>query len=123
MLETGSWLVPTIGKRARLQKPPIIYWAMAASMAAFGSESEWPARLPSVVASLAVAILIADLGARQFGSRVGLVAGLAQLSSVYVLVSGQLADPDMLLAAAVTLGMWSFARFLLADRSARPRCF
>jgi len=123
MLETGSWLVPTIGKRARLQKPPIIYWAMAASMAAFGSESEWPARLPSVVASLAVAILIADLGARQFGSRVGLVAGLAQLSSVYVLVSGQLADPDMLLAAAVTLGMWSFARFLLADRSTRPRCF
>jgi 4-amino-4-deoxy-L-arabinose transferase-like glycosyltransferase len=123
MLETGDWLVPTIGKRARLQKPPIIYWAMAASMAAFGSESEWPARFPSVVASLAAAMLIADLSARQFGRKVGLVAGLAQLSSVYVLVSGQLADPDMLLAAAVTLGMWSFARFLLAEPAARSRGF
>jgi 4-amino-4-deoxy-L-arabinose transferase-like glycosyltransferase len=123
MLESGSWLVPTIGKRPRLQKPPIVYWSMAASMAAFGSDTEWPARLPSAVAALTVAILIADLGARQFGRKFGLVAGLAQLSSVYVLVSGQLADPDMLLAAAVTLGMWSFARFLLADRSTRPRRF
>jgi 4-amino-4-deoxy-L-arabinose transferase-like glycosyltransferase len=123
MLENGSWLVPTIGKRPRLQKPPIVYWSMAASMAAFGSETEWPARLPSVVAALTVAILVADLGARQFGSRFGLVAGLAQLSSVYVLVSGPLADPDMLLAAVVTLGTWSFARFLLADRGTRPRRF
>jgi 4-amino-4-deoxy-L-arabinose transferase-like glycosyltransferase len=121
IFESGSWLVPTIGKRPRLQKPPIVYWSMAASMAAFGSETEWPARLPSVLAALTVAILVADLGARQFGRRFGLVAGLAQLSSVYVLVSGQLADPDMLLAAAVTLGMWSFARFLLADRGTRPR--
>jgi 4-amino-4-deoxy-L-arabinose transferase-like glycosyltransferase len=123
MLESGRWLVPTIGKRARLQKPPIVYWSMAAAMATFGSESEWPARLPSVVASLAVAVLVADLGARQFGRTLGLVAGFAQLSSVYVLVSGQLADPDMLLAAAVTLGIWSFARFLLADRSDRTRRF
>jgi 4-amino-4-deoxy-L-arabinose transferase-like glycosyltransferase len=121
MLESGSWLVPTIGKRPRLQKPPVVYWSMAASMAAFGSETEWPARLPSVLAALTVAILVADLGARQFGRRFGLLAGLAQLSSVYVLVSGQLADPDMLLAAAVTLGMWSFARFLLADRGAPAR--
>jgi len=64
MLESGSWLIPTIGKRPRLQKPPIVYWSMAASMAAFGTEKEWPARLPSVVAALTVAILVADLGAR-----------------------------------------------------------
>ncbi|HSD11482.1 MAG TPA: glycosyltransferase family 39 protein [Candidatus Binatia bacterium] len=123
MLEGGSWLVPTIGKRPRLQKPPIVYWSMAVAMAVFGSEAEWPARLPSVIASLVVALCLADLGARRFGRTFGLVAGLAQVSSVYVLVSGQLADPDMLLAAAVTLGMWSFARVLFDDGSARPRCF
>ncbi len=123
MLESGNWLVPTIGKRPRLQKPPVLYWSMAAAMAAFGSEAEWPARLPSVIAALTVALLLADLGARRFGPTFGLVTGLAQLSSVYVLVSGQLADPDMLLAGAVTLGMWSFARFLFDDRAARARRF
>ncbi len=122
MLESGSWLVPTIGKRPRLQKPPIVYWSMAAAMAIFGSEAEWPARLPSVLASVAVALLLADLGARQFGSAFGLVTGLVQASSVYVLVSGQLADPDMLLAAAVTLGMWSFARATLDEEGTRSRC-
>jgi 4-amino-4-deoxy-L-arabinose transferase-like glycosyltransferase len=123
MLESGNWLVPTIGKQPRLQKPPVLYWSMAAAMAAFGSEAEWPARLPSVVAALAVSLLLADLGARRFGPTFGLLAGLAQLSSVYVLVSGQLADPDMLLAAAVTLGMWSFARFFFDDRAARAHRF
>jgi 4-amino-4-deoxy-L-arabinose transferase-like glycosyltransferase len=123
MLESGNWLVPTVGKRARLQKPPMLYWSMAAAMAAFGSEREWPARLPSVLASLAVAVCLADLGARRFGRTFGLLAGLAQVSSVYVLVSGQLADPDMLLAATVTLGMWSFTRILFDDGGARRRRF
>jgi 4-amino-4-deoxy-L-arabinose transferase-like glycosyltransferase len=123
MLESGSWLIPTIGTRPRLQKPPIVYWSMAAAMAAFGTEQEWPARLPSVLASLTVALCVADLGARRLGRTFGLVAGLAQVSSVYVLVSGQLADPDLLLAAAVTLGMWSFARGLFDEGELRPRRF
>jgi 4-amino-4-deoxy-L-arabinose transferase-like glycosyltransferase len=123
MLESGSWLVPTIGKQPRLQKPPVLYWSMAAAMAVFGTAQEWPARLPSVLASLAVAVCLADLGARRFGRTFGLVAGLAHVSSVYVLVSGQLADPDMLLAAAVTLGMWSFARALQDDRGTPPQRF
>lgn len=122
MLERGSWLVPTIGERPRLQKPPLVYWSMATAMAAFGSEREWPARLPSVAASVLVAILVADLAARRLGPRLGLLAGLAQASSVYVLVSGQLADPDMLLTAAVTAGMWSFARGTL-DAAPSPRRF
>ncbi len=121
MLEGGSWLVPTIGKRPRLQKPPVVYWSMAAVMAVFGSEAEWPARLPSVLASLAVALLLADLGARRFGRAFGLLVGLVQVSSVYVLVSGQLADPDMLLGAAVTLGMWSFASAVLDEGGPRRR--
>jgi 4-amino-4-deoxy-L-arabinose transferase-like glycosyltransferase len=123
MLEGEGWLVPTIGNRPRLQKPPVVYWSMAAAMDVFGSEAEWPARLPSVLASLIVALCLADLGARRFGSKFGLVTGLAQVSSIYVLVSGQLADPDMLLAGAVTVGMWSFARALLDGREAPQRCF
>jgi 4-amino-4-deoxy-L-arabinose transferase-like glycosyltransferase len=123
MLESGSWLVPTIGKRPRLQKPPFLYWSMAASMAALGTAREWPARLPSVLASVAVAVCLADLGARRFGRTFGLVTGLTQVSSVYVLVSGQLADPDMLLAAAVTLGMWSYARALWDSRGTPPQRF
>ena len=42
MLEHGSWLVPTIGERPRLQKPPLVYWSMAAAMAAFGSSASGP---------------------------------------------------------------------------------
>lgn len=119
MLESGEWLVPTIGGRPRLQKPPLVYWSMAAAMAAFGSAREWPARLPSVLAALLTAVLVADLAGRRFGPTDGLLVGLAQTSFVYVLVSGQLADPDLLLTAMVTAGMWSFARGALERRAPR----
>jgi 4-amino-4-deoxy-L-arabinose transferase-like glycosyltransferase len=82
-------------------------------MSVFGTEREWPARLPSVAAAVVIALAVADLAARRLGAAAGLVAGLAQASSVYVLVSGQLADPDMLLAAAVTLGYWCFGLAML----------
>src|SRR5215218_6329344 len=50
MHEHGNWLVPTVdGEHPHLTKPPMIYWALASSFAAFG-HNEWAARLPSALA-------------------------------------------------------------------------
>jgi len=47
MLDSGDWLVPTLdGETPHLTKPPITYWAIAASVAAFG-RNEWPRASPA----------------------------------------------------------------------------
>ena len=47
MLVSGDWLVPELNARVRLQKPPIPYWAVAASYRALDRVNERAARLPS----------------------------------------------------------------------------
>ena len=50
-LERGSWYVPTNDGIPRLQKPPVVYWLLMASMRVFGV-NEFGARLPNALASL-----------------------------------------------------------------------
>lgn len=109
MLASGNWLVPTIAGVPSTHKPPLTHWSIAAAMAVFGSQSEWVARLPAVVATILTAVLIAALAARWFGDRVGLLAGLMQVTALYSLQWGRLAECDMLLVAAVTAAMCAFA--------------
>jgi len=112
MVASGNWLIPTVGGDPRLQKPAFTYWVIASVFEIFGPNG-FSARLPTALAALASALVIARLVASRLGERVGLVAALVQLSSVYTLVSGQLADPDMLLALAVVAAVACAARMLL----------
>jgi 4-amino-4-deoxy-L-arabinose transferase-like glycosyltransferase len=105
MAASGNWLVPTVLGEPRIRKPPATYWAIAASLQTFGTDAEWAVRLPSVLAATMVALLIARMTARWLGETIGLLAGLVQLTSVYVIVQSGLADPDMLLCATVTAAL------------------
>lgn len=58
MLETGNWLVPYVGGKPFLRKPPLVNWAIAASFAATGIRNEWTARLPSALCVLALGLAI-----------------------------------------------------------------
>src|SRR5215216_291936 len=62
MLETGNWLVPYVGGKPFLRKPPLMNWLIAISLKLTGSRSEWAARLPSVLAMLALAAVILAVG-------------------------------------------------------------
>lgn len=108
-LLTGDWVAPRIGGVLSWQKPPLALWATAGSMALFGTEAEWAVRLPALLATLANALLVAALAARWHGDRVGRLAGLIQLTTVYGLIQGRLAEPDMFLCATVTAAFAAFA--------------
>ncbi len=109
MLAGGNWVVPQFAGVPRRVKPPTTGWAIAASMALFQSTDEAVVRLPSAVAGIATALLIASLAARWFGRRAALTAGLMQATFYYILLQARLAEADMLLAASVCLAMWAFA--------------
>ena len=101
MLEGGSWVVPYVGGKPFLRKPPLVQWCIAGSMKVFGHNA-WAARLPSVLSVLALAIVMILATQGWLITEESLVAAivmmtqtatidkcrLAELEAVYVGLSG-----------------------------------
>lgn len=102
MQRTGDWIVPRFGDMPRLQKPPLMYWLIAASNVLYGSASEWSARLPSALAALATAALVGLWATRWYGRTAGLAALFVQATCVGSLYYGRLATVDMTLCLLTT---------------------
>jgi 4-amino-4-deoxy-L-arabinose transferase-like glycosyltransferase len=109
MLATGNFILPRFAGIPSTHKPPGAHWAIAAVMFLAGSEAEQLVRIPSALAGVVAAVILAALAARWFGRQVGLVSGLALLTSYYACQLGRLAECDMLLVAAVTGAMSCYA--------------
>ena len=101
----SDWLIPHLNTVPRLNKPPLVYWAIAASFRVFGV-SEWSARLVPALASLLVLIVIAVWGARCWNNRTAWAGAMAWASGIGVVALGRTANTDMLLCAAIALTMF-----------------
>ena len=108
MLAEGIGLIPTIGGRPWLEKPPLSIWLVVLLGKCAGGVNEVVARVPSAVAAALLALGIATFAARRFGRTVGLLTGLAQVSMAWTMMRGRLAEADMLLACLVT---WTLVAF------------
>lgn len=109
MLASGDFLVPRVGGVVFGDKPLLTMWLMAAAIEITGSTDEWIVRLPSSLAALMTAVVIGMTAARWFGRRTGILAGLVQFTSYYVLQMATLAESDMLLIGSVALAICFFA--------------
>jgi 4-amino-4-deoxy-L-arabinose transferase-like glycosyltransferase len=100
MRASGDWLVPRNYGELRVDKPPMIYWAQAASVALLG-EHEVTLRLPSALAAGLLVLLTAGL-ADNLGADGKEVAGMALpgwcLAGVY-------ATPDALVCALTAVAL------------------
>ncbi|HEY1187368.1 MAG TPA: glycosyltransferase family 39 protein [Gemmata sp.] len=107
MRENGSWVIPTFNYKLRTAKPVMLYWLQRASFAAFGV-NEWAARLPSVLASWAAALLVYELARRMFDRPTGVLAGVVLLSALEVCVLAHAATPDASLLLFTVLTFYAF---------------
>ena len=113
MLESGDWVTPRLNGIKYLEKPPLQYWATAAVFALFG-EDEWTARLPTALAGLGGALVLAFAAARLGSRREGWLAGFILASSWGYFFAAQYITLDMTLTLWLTCAM---AAFLLAQRA------
>lgn len=109
MVASHDWILTTYGGAYFNHKPPLTYWILASLFTVFKTESEWLIRAPFALASIATGLIVARLAARRHGDWVGLLAGLIQLSTYYMLMQGRLAESDILLCYFVTLATAAFA--------------
>jgi 4-amino-4-deoxy-L-arabinose transferase-like glycosyltransferase len=109
MLASGDWLVPRVGSEPYLRKPPLLNWAIALSCKLSGGVSEWAVRLPSVLATLALAVTIVAVGSRRWlGPEGGLIAAIFFLVNFTMIESGRLAELEALYVSltGIALVLW-----------------
>ena len=108
MIASGDWLTPRINGYRYFEKPPLQYWATAASFSAFGL-NEWAARLwPGLTGFLGV-LLVFWAGKRLFSPPAGVLgASVAAGSCLYAIV-GHLLTLDMALSFFMSAAVFAFA--------------
>ncbi len=113
----GDWITPHFDGVRYFDKPPLLYWLMAAGFQLVG-RSEWSARFWVALAVVGTAMLAAWLGTRLCSERLGLIAGLSVAANVEVFLFGRLAKPDLLFVFFVLL---AFTGLIVAYQSASRR--
>jgi len=119
MLTSSDWVTARLDGVAYMEKAPLIFWMMAICYKVFGVH-DWSARIPVVVASIGLAWITAAFGMWAFGRLAGFYAGLCISTCVGLFLFTRIQIPDVMVAAAMALSMWSFLR-AIDDDEARPR--
>jgi 4-amino-4-deoxy-L-arabinose transferase-like glycosyltransferase len=113
MLQGGDWIIPHLNGLDYIEKPPLQYWATAATYRLLGV-SEFSARLYTALTALATVALIGFLAARLWGTGAGIRAAAVLCGMFMFVILGQLMTLDMSLTFWMTA---SLAGFLLAQHT------
>ena len=93
-----------------LEKAPLLYWSMAASMRLLGVHTR-TARLPLALFTLALILLTERFGREAFRTaRAGLYSGMVLLSSFGVFIFTRILIPDAIVCLWLLLAVWCFWR-------------
>lgn len=116
MLQTGDFVsLYRHHESLHFTKPPVTYWAIAASVSVFGW-NEWAARLPNALAFLAVVALLLRIG-RHFSPQRPWLPALIYATMPVPLLAAHVVTTDTPLAFATTLALACYA---IARFEARP---
>jgi 4-amino-4-deoxy-L-arabinose transferase-like glycosyltransferase len=115
MLASGHWSLPHFDGLPFLDKPPALFWMIAASFRALGV-NELGARLPSALAAMVLVAVTVAIGNVLVGSRPALRAGVVLATSPIVLVFARLTIFDMPFTALVVTALWCLLRARLDGR-------
>jgi 4-amino-4-deoxy-L-arabinose transferase-like glycosyltransferase len=121
MIETGDWLVPHFWYLPHLDKPPMTYWFVAASLKLFG-QNEWAARLPAALAGVSGVWATFLLGCSIGGRRSGFWSALILQTSLLYFVMARMLTTDIFLAQFNAWAIYFFWRsWLCLVGRASPR--
>jgi 4-amino-4-deoxy-L-arabinose transferase-like glycosyltransferase len=116
ILRSGDWIsLYRHHETLHFTKPPVTYWAIAASVSALGW-NEWAVRLPGALAHLGIVALLLRIG-RHFAPRRPWLPALVYATFPLTMLASGLVTTDTPLAFATTL---AFACYVIARFESRP---
>jgi 4-amino-4-deoxy-L-arabinose transferase-like glycosyltransferase len=107
MLERGDFITPRANGAVFLDKPPLLFWATAASLALFGRH-ETAARLPQLLFALITLLATYGIGRRLLGTAAAGLALIVLASSLIFFVLAHVLTLDLSLACCVTVTLFFF---------------
>ncbi len=107
MFESHDFIDIKFADQDRFLQPIGIYWLQAGAASVFGGDHApiWAFRIPSLLASLSIVLLIAWFGARVFDPKTGFAAGLILAPSLLLNAEAHLAKIDASLALTTLLAV------------------
>jgi 4-amino-4-deoxy-L-arabinose transferase-like glycosyltransferase len=110
MGETG-YLVPRINGEVYTEKPPLLFWSMAAFGALFGEVNEWATRLPSILSGVYVVGMLFLLARRMFNAQVAFWAAIVLITCFRFWYQARRGQIDVLLTATMITALYAFWRW------------
>jgi len=112
MMDRDTWTIPYFNGAYRFDKPPLTYWWMRLHYTLLGV-NELAARLHSVLAVYMIALVVAGMARKLTrDASIGLLAGVAWLTSLQSLVHGRLCVADMPMILFVALACRALVELL-----------
>src|SRR5690349_13362513 len=106
MFQRGDFLSTYLNGEPRYDKPILVYWLQAASVALLGP-SEWAFRLPSALCASLWALLTFLFARRHYGEERALFAAILLATSLGVHIIGRAATADALLNVLLAASMFA----------------
>ncbi|RTL48131.1 MAG: glycosyltransferase family 39 protein [Rhodocyclaceae bacterium] len=107
MLAGGTWqgwIIPHLNGLPYIEKPPLLYWSIAAALSVFGVH-DWAVRLVPAIAGVLCLGAVYTYGRASVGPRYGFLAAFALGTSAGFVMMGKVAMTDALLAAFLTAAL------------------
>ena len=123
MRQSGDFFVPHLNGKIYSEKPPLLFWSIAAASLATGEVGPVAARLPSLAAAIVTLFLLFGMAQRLFDRRVAWWSVSILATSGRILWQARVGQIDMLLLCLVTLAMYFFVRGWLEHRPGFFRLF
>lgn len=110
-MSISGYLVPRVNGEVYTEKPPLLFWSMAAFGTLFGEVNEWATRLPSIVSGVYVVGLLFLLARRMFNTRVALWSALVLITCFRFWYQARRGQIDVMLTAAMLTALYAFWRW------------
>jgi Dolichyl-phosphate-mannose-protein mannosyltransferase len=109
MIESGDWIQPRFNHVRYDEKPPLLYWAIAASYRWLGP-SDFASRVPSALAFVGTAAITFAIAYELAGPAAAPLAALIYTTSVGTFLFGRFVFTDTLLVFSTTLSLHGLVR-------------
>ena len=112
MHRTGDWLVPRLYGEPILTKPPMFYWAIAATGTLFGEVTTWSSRLPAALAGMFAVLIVYFTIKRYSDATTAWITALALPCTMMWLEKASSSEIDTMLVMWVLAAWACFLRIM-----------
>ncbi len=120
MLASGDWVTPRLNGVNYFEKPPLVYWVIAASMKVFGL-NEWAVRAVPALFAFGGVLLTYATARKLYGRAAGLAAGAVLATALLYFTLARIVLLDMAVSVLMSAALFCFILAVREESGVRRR--